>query len=84
MSRSARQRLLEPVRPLARRAIGLGSVLLIVVGAVAFAALLYFYGSGTDRDRAKLDVVRTAGTLAAVPGGRLRCFWLLAASAPPS
>jgi len=83
MSRSARQRLLEPVRPLSRRAIGLGSVLLIVVGAVAFAALLYFYGGGTDRDRAKLDVVRTAGTLAAVPGGRLHCFWLLAASAPP-
>ncbi|MGB6164706.1 MAG: pentapeptide repeat-containing protein [Pseudonocardiaceae bacterium] len=71
---SARQRLLEPVRPLSRRAIGLGSVLLIVVGAVAFAALLYFYGGGTDRDRAKLDVVRTAGTLAAVPGGAIALF----------
>ena len=74
MSRSARQRLLEPVRPLTRRAIGLGSVLLIVVGAVAFAALLYFYGGGTDLDRAKLDVVRTAGTLAAVPGGSIALF----------
>jgi hypothetical protein len=40
-----------------------------VVGAVAVAVLLYFYGGGTDRDRAGLDVVRTAGTLVAGTGG---------------
>jgi Pentapeptide repeats (9 copies) len=42
-----------------------------LVGAVAVVALLYFYGSGTDQDRAALDLVRTAGTLMVGVGGAI-------------
>lgn len=38
---------------------------------MAVVALLYFYGGGTDRDRAGLDVVRTAGTLVVGIGGAI-------------
>ena len=53
------------------RAIVLGGALVGVVGAAAVAALLHFYGGGTDRDRAGLDVVRTAGALVAGTGGAI-------------
>jgi uncharacterized protein YjbI with pentapeptide repeats len=59
----------EPGRPLSRRAILIGGVLVGLVGAVAVAALLYFYGGGTEQDRVGLDVVRTAGTLVVGTGG---------------
>lgn len=65
------QRPPEPDRPLSKRAIALGGVLVGVVGAVAVAALLYFYGGGTDQDQAGLDVVRTAGTLIVGTGGAI-------------
>jgi hypothetical protein len=54
------------------RAIIVGGVLVGVVGPAAVAALLYFYGGGTDQDRAELDVVRTAETLVVGTGGR---YW---------
>jgi hypothetical protein len=53
------------------RAIVLTGVVMGVVGAGAVAALLHFYGGGTDRDRAGLDVVRTAGALVAGTGGAI-------------
>lgn len=71
MGGNAQQRPSEPDRPLSKRAIVLCGVLLGVVGAVAFAALRYFYGGGTDQDRAGLDVVRTAGTLVVGAGGAI-------------
>jgi hypothetical protein len=69
MGGNAQQRPSEPDRPLSKRAIVFCGVLLGVVGAVAFAVLHYFYGGGTDQDRAGLDVVRTAGTLVVGTGG---------------
>ncbi|HKR50228.1 MAG TPA: hypothetical protein VJT72_11720 [Pseudonocardiaceae bacterium] len=71
MGGNAQRRPSEPGRPLSRRAIVIGGVLAGVVGAVAVAALLYFYGGGTDQDRAGLDVVRTAGTLVVGTGGAI-------------
>jgi len=59
------------------RAIVLGGVLMVVVGAAAVAALLHFYSGGADRDRAGLDVVRTAGPLVAGAGGAI-ALWLAA------
>jgi hypothetical protein len=58
-------------RPLTIRAIVLGGVLVGLIGAGAVAALIYFYGGGTDQDRARLDVVRTAGTLVVGTGGAI-------------
>jgi uncharacterized protein YjbI with pentapeptide repeats len=60
-----------PGRPLTIRAIVLGGVLVGLVGAAAVVALLYFYGGGTDQDRAGLEVVRTAGTLVVGTGGAI-------------
>lgn len=60
-----------PGRPLTVRAIIFGGVLVAVVGAASVVALLYFYGGGTDRDRAGLDVVRTAGTVVVGAGGAI-------------
>jgi hypothetical protein len=71
MGRSMPQRAPEPSRPLSMRAIVLGGVLMGVLGAAAVAALLHFYGGGTAKDRAGLDVVRTAGTLIAGTGGAI-------------
>ena len=61
----------EPGRPLSIRAIVVGGVLVSLVGAAAVVALLYFYGGGTDQERAGLDVVRTAGTLVVGTGGAI-------------
>ncbi|MEA2959307.1 MAG: hypothetical protein QOJ58_5082, partial [Alphaproteobacteria bacterium] len=41
----------------------------VLVAAAVFLAVLHFYGGGTGRDRAELDVVRTAGTLVVGIGG---------------
>lgn len=71
MGRNAQERPSEPDRPLSKRAIVLGGVLVGLVGAVAVAALLYFYSGRTDQDRAGLDVVRTAGTLVVGTGGAI-------------
>ncbi|MGB9048305.1 MAG: pentapeptide repeat-containing protein [Pseudonocardiaceae bacterium] len=61
----------KPGRPLSIRAIVIGGVLMGLVGAAAIVALLHFYGGGTDRDKAGLDVVRTAGTLLVGTGGAI-------------
>jgi Pentapeptide repeats (8 copies) len=71
MGGNARRRSSEPGRPLSMRAVVLGGVLVGVVGAVAITVLLYFYGGGTARDRAGLDLVRTAGTLVVGTGGAM-------------
>jgi hypothetical protein len=63
------QRRSEPGRPMSTRTIAVGSALVVVGGALIVTALVYFYGHGTDQDRAKLDLVRTAGTLVALIGG---------------
>lgn len=54
---------------MSRRSIVLGSVLMVLVAAVAVGALHHFYGGGTDQDSAGLDMVRTAGTLVVGVGG---------------
>jgi uncharacterized protein YjbI with pentapeptide repeats len=61
----------KPDSPLTLRAIVIGGLLVAAVGAASVVALLYFYGSGTDHDRAGLDVVRTAGTLVVGTGGAI-------------
>jgi uncharacterized protein YjbI with pentapeptide repeats len=71
MSGNGQQPESKPGRPLSIRAIVIGGVLVSLVGAVAVVALLYFYGGGTDQDRAGLDVVRTAGTLVVGAGGAI-------------
>jgi hypothetical protein len=60
-----------PGRPLTIRTIVIGGILTALLGAVAVAALLYFYGGGTAQDRAGLDVVRTTGTLMVGLGGAI-------------
>jgi hypothetical protein len=65
------QRPEKPGRPLTIRAIVSGGVLVCLVGVIAVVALLYFYGGGTDRERAGLEVVRTAGTLVIGTGGAI-------------
>ncbi|MBV9163071.1 MAG: hypothetical protein JO281_16280, partial [Pseudonocardiales bacterium] len=69
MTRNRPQRQPEPGRPLSRRAIVIGSVLMVLVGAVAVGALHHFYGGGTQHDSAGRDMVRTAGTLVVGVGG---------------
>jgi Pentapeptide repeats (9 copies)/Pentapeptide repeats (8 copies) len=54
---------------MSRRSIVLGSVLMVLVAAVAVGALHHFYGGGTAQDSAGLDMVRTAGTLVVGVGG---------------
>jgi hypothetical protein len=71
MSESRLQPHPEPGRPLSIRAIVIGGVLVSLVGAAAVVTLLYFYSGGTARDRAGLDVVRTAGTLVVGTGGAI-------------
>jgi hypothetical protein len=41
----------------------LGAGIIAVVGGVAMALLLMFYGSGSQQDQARLDAVRTAGAI---------------------
>jgi uncharacterized protein YjbI with pentapeptide repeats len=69
MTGTGRQLESTPGRPLRVRAIVFGGVLVALVGAVSIVVLLYFYGGGTDRDRARLEVVRTAGTVVVGAGG---------------
>jgi uncharacterized protein YjbI with pentapeptide repeats len=71
MSESRQQPDPKPGRPLSTRAIVIGGVLIGLVGAAAVVALLHFYGGGTERDKAGLDVVRTAGTLLVGTGGAI-------------
>ena len=71
MSGNGEQWQSKPGRPLSMRAIVVGGALVGVVGAVAVVALLYFYGGGTDQDRAALEVLRTAGTLVIGTGGAI-------------
>ncbi|MGH3897563.1 MAG: hypothetical protein ACRDTA_04775 [Pseudonocardiaceae bacterium] len=69
MDRNGLARPSESGRPLSRRAVIAGGVLVGLAGAVAVGVLLYFYGSGTEADRTGLDVVRMAGTLVVGTGG---------------
>lgn len=59
----------EPDAPLSKRAIVLSGLLLILVGVGSFLVVLFFYGGGSEQDRAGLDAVRTAGTLVVGAGG---------------
>ncbi|MEU4769594.1 pentapeptide repeat-containing protein [Actinosynnema sp. NPDC023794] len=52
-------------------------VLLVVVGAGLAAALLRSYGAGTEADKARLDAIRTAGTIVVGTGG-VAALWLAA------
>ncbi|MGH3431188.1 MAG: pentapeptide repeat-containing protein [Terriglobales bacterium] len=59
----------EPGRPLSIRAIVIGGVALAIVAVTAITMLLSFYGEGSRQDQARLEVVRTAGTLVVGTGG---------------
>ncbi|WP_020673246.1 pentapeptide repeat-containing protein [Amycolatopsis nigrescens] len=53
--------------PLSRRAIAVGSLLVLIVGVAAVTLLLRFYGGGAPKDQ--LDAIRTAGTIVVGTGG---------------
>ncbi|MEV0675974.1 pentapeptide repeat-containing protein [Actinosynnema sp. NPDC050436] len=52
-------------------------VVLVVVGAGVAAALLWAYGAGTEADKARLDAIKTAGTIVVGTGGAA-ALWLAA------
>ncbi|MGW6445167.1 pentapeptide repeat-containing protein [Lentzea sp. NPDC055074] len=52
-------------------------VVLVVVGAGVAAALLLAYGTGTEADKARLDAIKTAGTIVIGTGGAA-ALWLAA------
>ncbi len=52
-------------------------VVLVVVGAGVAAALLLAYGTGTEADKARLDAIKTAGTIVVGTGGAA-ALWLAA------
>lgn len=52
-------------------------VILVVVGAGVAAALLWAYGTGTEADKARLDAIKTAGTIVIGTGGAA-ALWLAA------
>ncbi|MGH3815342.1 MAG: pentapeptide repeat-containing protein [Pseudonocardiaceae bacterium] len=57
----------RPARPLSNRAIALGAVIVLGIGAVAWTVLLWRYtGAGAG---VELDTIRTAGTLIVGAGG---------------
>ncbi|MGW4109439.1 pentapeptide repeat-containing protein [Actinosynnema sp. NPDC004786] len=62
---------------LSTRAIVWFGVALVVVGAGVATALLLAYGNGTEADRARLDAIRTAGTIVVGTGGAA-ALWLAA------
>ncbi|NUT92746.1 MAG: hypothetical protein HOY78_12065, partial [Saccharothrix sp.] len=52
-------------------------VVLVVVGVGVAAALLWAYGAGTEADKARLDAIKTAGTIVVGTGGAA-ALWLAA------
>lgn len=56
-------------KPLTTRSIVLGGLALLVVGGVLLTLLLTLYGGGSPQDQARLDAVRTAGTIVLGTGG---------------
>ncbi|MGH4012052.1 MAG: pentapeptide repeat-containing protein [Pseudonocardiaceae bacterium] len=65
----------QPARPLSNRAIALGAVIVLGIGAVAWTVLLWRYGSADPG--VELDAIRTAGTVMVGVGG-LAALWLAA------
>lgn len=55
--------------PLRNLTIGLWASGLILLAAGAVWTLLHFFGAGTDADKQRLDVIRTAGTIVVGTGG---------------
>ncbi|MDQ3763367.1 MAG: pentapeptide repeat-containing protein [Actinomycetota bacterium] len=67
MSSRGRPREHRPARPLSNRAIALGAVIVLGIGAAAWTVLLWRYaGAGPA---VELDAIRTAGTLIVGAGG---------------
>jgi hypothetical protein len=56
-------------RPLRSLTIALWAIGLISVGVAAVWVLLHFYGAGSEVDKQRLDVIRTAGTIVVGTGG---------------
>jgi hypothetical protein len=56
-------------KPLGTLTIALWAMGLLVAGVVSVCLLLYFYGGGTEVDKQRLDVIRTAGTIVVGTGG---------------
>ncbi|MEV6898385.1 hypothetical protein [Amycolatopsis sp. NPDC051372] len=61
----------HPGRTLSNRTIALCGVLMVAIATVACWVLLTLYGHGTDADRARLDGIRTVGTIVVGTGGAL-------------
>jgi hypothetical protein len=59
----------SPEKPLTRRTIALGGLIIVGVAAAAVVVLLRLFGSGTPADQARLEVVKTAGTIVVGTGG---------------
>ncbi|MBB5954338.1 uncharacterized protein YjbI with pentapeptide repeats [Saccharothrix tamanrassetensis] len=64
-------------RVLTTKTITLAAVLLVSVGVGLAVALLWAYGGGTEADKARLDAIRTAGTIVVGTGGAA-ALWLAA------
>ncbi|WIX77794.1 pentapeptide repeat-containing protein [Amycolatopsis carbonis] len=61
----------HPSRTLSNRTIALCGALMVVIATAACWVLLTLYGHGTDADRARLDGIRTVGTIVVGTGGAL-------------
>lgn len=69
MSEEHDRQLARPPRALTIRVIVLGAAFVATVATVVLVLLLGFYGSGSPQDQARLDAVRTAGTIVVGIGG---------------
>jgi hypothetical protein len=56
-------------RPLTRRTIVVGGLVVAAIAVVAVVVLLRLFGAGRPADQARLDVVKTAGTIVVGTGG---------------
>ncbi|MFD4672274.1 pentapeptide repeat-containing protein [Lentzea sp. NPDC058450] len=68
----------EPSHPyLSTRSIVLAAIALVLLGAGLVTVLLWAYGSGTESDKARLEAIKTAGTIVVGTGGAA-ALWLAA------
>jgi hypothetical protein len=61
----------KPRRPLSTHAIFISAALAALFAVGAAWLLLTLYGHGTDEDRARLDAIRTVGTIVLGAGGAI-------------
>jgi len=64
-------------RVLSTRTIGLAALALVLIGVGLATWLIFAYGGGSEADRARLEALRTAGTIVVGTGGAA-ALWLAA------